>query len=637
MATNCIEFVGFDFGHGESAVARGIAGSNTEPSILEVAGYSVLKTVVSIDTNGQVRIGEAALRNTPTNAFIRFKSRNFSLSNIREPIQLFAKGVVDNLLEGDKIKGGDETCIIVGCPSGWSPSDREAYETLLKNAGLLNIRIIAESRAAFLHSRESQEIKLTDEQLKGNVLIIDIGSSTTDLTAVSGFREFQIDFGDVDLGAGLIDETIFLELLATQIDRETLEKAFSENPTHKISCELRCRQAKEQYFNLEADDVSDPYVADGYRLPGTRLMFDIDLNKKVMDRILSKKLDKLNGNTWKGAFEEYLKESKKRLDKDIMQPDLILMTGGPSRMKFVREATKSVFEKSRVESGMQPQYAIAKGLAWAGRLDHKVQKFLRKIEEAEPEIRRIVDHRIEELYDLIVTLVVDSLSEIMLGQYSKWRDCTIDTLRDVENDGEKEALKYFKGVEFERKLAVVVRNWLDKNVLEEIEQLTRDICEQHGVPSRALELTRRGSIEWKGGNQVSATNMIGMDDVGGAVILIVGIVAAVLAGGAGTALVMGGPIGWIIGLIIGLFAGAMGWEVVTNWVKDTSLPCFSRKAFPDKDSMSEKMENKKPELREGVLESLEKAEVNENIANEVTKSLLHQLKKAADSVILVIT
>lgn len=636
MTTNCMEFVGFDLGHGESAVALGMAGSNTEPGVLEVAGCTVLKTVVGVDSNGQVRIGEAALRDSKR-AFLRFKSRDFSVTEIREPVQLFAKGVLDNLLEGDKIKGGDDTCIVVGCPSGWSPSDREAYKALLINAGLQNVRIIAESRAAFLHSRESQEIRLTDEELRGNVLIVDIGSSTTDLTAVSGFREFPIDFGDVDLGAGLIDETIFLELLEDQDDREALLKVFSDNQIYKLSCELRCRKAKEQYFNMEASGESDPFVPETYRLPGTKLMFIIDLSKDVMERVLSRRLAKLNGVTWKDAFEGYLTKSKNRLQKDNMRPDLVLMTGGPSRMKFARDTAKKLFDGSRVVSGIEPQYAIAKGLAWAGRLDHKVQKFLRKIADAEPEIRRIVDHRIEELYEPVVDLVVDSLSEIMLEQYCRWRDCSIETLRDVEDGGERKASAFFKGVEFERRLSVVVRDWLDKDVLKEIEHLTRAICEQHGIPSRALELTRGGSIEWKGGNQVSTTDMIGMDDVGGAVVWIVGIVSAVLAGGAGTALVMSGPIGWVIGLILGLIAGIIGWEAVTEWVKDKSLPCFSRKVFPGKDKMKEKMEGKKPELREGVLGSLEKAEVSDNIASEVTKGIVHQLKTAADSVILVIT
>lgn len=286
---------------------------------------------------------------------------------------------------------------------------------------------------------------------------------------------------------------------------------------------------------------------------------------------------------------------------------------------------------------MEPQYAIAKGLAWAGRLDHKVKKFLHEVEEAEPKVRRIVDHRIEDLYEPVVALVVDCLSEIMLEEYCRWRDCDIETLRDVESGGERKAAAYFKGEGFERRLAVVVKDWLDKQVMKEIEQLTRAICEQHGVPSRALELTRGGTIEWKGGSQVSTTDMIGMDDVGATVVWIVGIVSAVLAGGAGTAFVMSGPIGWVIGLILGLIAGVLGWEAVTDWVKDQSLPCFSRKVFPGKDRMNEKMGSQKPELRESVLESLEKAEVSTNIAKEVTKGILHQLKTAADSVILVIT
>nr|VFK21090.1 MAG: hypothetical protein BECKLFY1418C_GA0070996_10857 [Candidatus Kentron sp. LFY] len=62
----------------------------------------------------------------------------------------------------------------------------------------------------------------------------------------------------------------------------------------------------------------------------------------------------------------------------------------------------------------------------------------------------------------------------------------------------KNMTEFFRGKEFEKRLAVVVKGWLDEKVLEEIERLTKAICKQHGVPSRALELTSRRNHRMEG-------------------------------------------------------------------------------------------------------------------------------------------
>ena len=55
-----------------------------------------------------------------------------------------------------------EAFFFVGHPSGWSPIVVEAYKTVLFNSGLHNIEVIPESRAAFIHARESGELHTFD-------------------------------------------------------------------------------------------------------------------------------------------------------------------------------------------------------------------------------------------------------------------------------------------------------------------------------------------------------------------------------------------------------------------------------------------------------------------------------------------
>ena len=636
MSKAFLEFVGFDLGHGESAVTLAKSGSNTEPAVVEMAGNKVTITAVGVEESGRVRIGEGALDHCKE-AYIRFKGRDFSNPNTKVPLKLFSKEIISNLIENNKIMGGDNTCFVVGCPSGWSPEDRKAYSDLLEEAGLSHVNIIAESRAAFLHSRESAELQVTENELIGDVLIIDIGSSTTDFTAVSNLRERPIDSGEVNLGAGLIDEALFNELLNNQDNKDQLLEIFNENPVYKIKCELRCRKAKEQYFNLESSGDADPFVSDGLRLPGTKLMFYIDLNTTTMDNALSTPLVTLDHKPWKTSFIDCLKKTKASLTANGIKPKLILMTGGPSRMGFIGKTAREVFPNSHIVVGTEPQYTIAKGLAWAGRLDHKVQKFLKDIEDSTPEIHKIIDHKIEHLTEPVVDLIVDCLSEIMLDEYCQWRDNHIKTLSDIEKNGEKKAATYFKSTAFQQRLAKVVQQWLNDNVLIEIEHITRGICDQHGVPHRALEMRHAGTFNWKEGDLISPTNIIGMDGIGTIVVWVVGFITAILAGGAGTAFIASGPIGWIIGFFIGVFGAALGWDAVTDWVKEQELPSLTRKVFPQRAAMREKMEQKKSELSDNILKTLEQDGATQKIANEVSKSIVQQLKKAAESVVLVIS
>jgi molecular chaperone DnaK (HSP70) len=56
--------------------------------------------------------------------------------------------------------------------------------------------------------------KLDYDKLRSAVLIVDIGSSTTDFTLVKSLHEIPLDFGRNALGASLIDKAIFARTLA---------------------------------------------------------------------------------------------------------------------------------------------------------------------------------------------------------------------------------------------------------------------------------------------------------------------------------------------------------------------------------------------------------------------------------------
>ena len=112
-----------------------------------------------------------------------------------------------------KASSSDEVVFCVGHPTNWSELDVVIYELIIRNSVLgtgtyvgkkSSIIMEAESRAAYLYAKDRE----TFERLpKGSsVLLIDIGSSTIDLTAMRATtNNYDYNTGSNYLGARSID------------------------------------------------------------------------------------------------------------------------------------------------------------------------------------------------------------------------------------------------------------------------------------------------------------------------------------------------------------------------------------------------------------------------------------------------
>ena len=245
-----LETIGFDLGHGETAVAKARVESIEPPEMLEVNNKKVQVTALGWHPELGYLVGEQALIQAGvTQLKISFKQKPNNDPNYRETIRSFVETYYRLLKESKQIEGGENSQFYVGCPSGWSVSDREEYQKLLKESGIGLLSVVPESRAAFMQAKEAG--KLDFDKLKSSVLIVDIGSSTTDFTLVKSLHEIPIDFGSNALGASLIDKAIFARTLAKHEEKALLERVFGQFPHHQARCELACRKAKEDYFSNE--------------------------------------------------------------------------------------------------------------------------------------------------------------------------------------------------------------------------------------------------------------------------------------------------------------------------------------------------------------------------------------------------
>ncbi len=302
------ETIGFDLGHGETAVAKAIVESIEPPQMLEINNKKNQITALGWHPKLGYLLGEQALIQAGvTQLTISFKQKPNHDANYRKTISTFLATYYDKLQESKQIEGGESSYFYIGCPSGWSMSDRQAYQKLLQEAGISYLNVIPESRAAFMQAKEGG--KLEYEKLLASVLIVDIGSSTTDFTLVKSLHEIPLDFGSNALGASLIDKAIFARTLAKHEQKTLLEKVFQEYPHHQARCELACRKAKEDYFSNEQLYNDPQSFARGFESINEQIYFIPQVNKLMMEEILHQNLAELGNKSWVQAFHDALTSS----------------------------------------------------------------------------------------------------------------------------------------------------------------------------------------------------------------------------------------------------------------------------------------------------------------------------------------
>ena len=356
------EFIGFDLGHGETALGRAFGGAVREPEILEFRGERSFVTAIAKTKDG-VKIGADAVNlsymDGAANVWVKFKSRALDQEAVKTPTKLFTKTLMGALSEEGTIRGPKKSRFIIGCPSGWDEITRAHYKALFEGSGLKNVRIVAESRAALMTALEQGYMSIEDA--RAAVLIIDIGSSTTDFTYCQNLD--AEDVGHNVLGSGLLDSEIFELNLARQKGKRQIEKLIKRYPHYRPIMEYWCRLAKEAYFTGEEKPVEMIK-----RLPiNGGLLFEIRIDKADADLILSKPLSVLNDFSWQEAFDYALRETIEALGGRA--PETVLLTGGASRLPLVLPAAQKAFPKAKVLRGSEPEFAIARGLAWLGRFE----------------------------------------------------------------------------------------------------------------------------------------------------------------------------------------------------------------------------------------------------------------------------
>ena len=583
-----MRYTGFDMGDGESAVAAFEHGSGIEPVVVPLCGTRSLLSAVGM-REGEIVIGERAYTDALADQLsVRFKSRFTTEPSSWDDISRFVRGVLRDLINSGYFSGDDS--FVVGCPAGWNSAERARYKELLLKAGVRQPHVISESRAAFLYAKYAHTVALDVDILNESALVIDIGSSTLDYAYIVDGRETGIGtFGETALGGGMIDAALLRHAIYSSRDRNAIENVFAESRSWYSYCEIEARRVKEEYYTRLNEETS-PSVRkqllicydDVQKLP-------LEMNDELAEQLISEPLPELKGVSFKEALQASLNNAKRITA--ARPPRLLLLTGGASRMPFFRDLCRETFENAVVVCCPEPEFSIAKGLAYAGWVDENLRLFRDAIREeiTEDLVAEIADKAIPSLLPSVAHILTElSVDEVILPLMKHWKLGGIRTLRELEERLPAEMEKLLSSPAAREALAPALTKWLE-SIAVELQSLIDPICDRFDVPRKQMQLTLSayGTADMK----VSPASLVGLPAMGTLLGTVVSIIAGILCGGGGVALVAAGPVGFLAGAAIGAVASLLGWSAVTGIVMKADLPLLMRRVPVEKKLCSEQTRN----------------------------------------------
>lgn len=495
----------------------------------------------------------------------------------RKSVVTFTNAIFENKKYLERVfseaRDSSEIVFCVGHPTKWNDLDVAIYKVILKSSILGNgsyankpttIIMAAESRAAFLTIKDKASDKVL--QRGTSALLIDIGSSTIDLTAMtSDSHNYQYNSGNNYLGARCIDLIIremYLESLRNKPGEfQKYESIINKNPSQAKALTLICRLAKEQVYSTGAG-VSTIYFLD---LPPLRInKADVEqaIDRLPVSQILSKNISlpyeqakEMGDRNWKVLFRDFLYEQKSEISKKGIKIGRIILTGSASKMTFVPQIVKDVFNdlpQGGVLADMDPSRSISMGLSLVGPSNEKSLEFQKDLNALiEKELPKIIEQDIPKLADNLSIVINSVVTDIVKKDMRLWRNSQIRTLKEmteqIEFDCDEKQLQnqLMNNEEYNE----AIRKWTVEVVGQDIAVRLQEICRRYGVRNLTLEDLNVMSVPKIEGFAVD----IDVLDFADTIIAIVSIVAGII-----TAIVLPTILGIVIGLISWISVGIAG-------------------------------------------------------------------------------
>lgn len=491
------------------------------------------------------------------------------MTNFRHAVVTFTDAVFENesYLERVRSEAADSSEIVfsVGHPTRWNELDVAIYKVILQGSVLgkgsyagkpTALNMAAESRAAYLAVRD----KTTENVLPQgtSALLIDVGSSTIDLTAVTAdSHNYQYNSGNNYLGARSIDYMI-VDLYQRELGNmpggaEMYRQLSEKNPSVKSATVLACRMAKEEMYS---SGIGMAQVGLGGMMPVRILQADVDAaaaSRPIVEALGNyvplpeEQARIMAGRSWTQAFEEFLQEQKTEIARRGIRTGRIILTGSASKMPFVGPIVKRVFSDlpdGGVLLDMNPSRSISMGLALVGPSNEKSAAFQKDLLKLlDEELPQTIEQSLPRLADSLSAVINNVVNRIVKNRLGQWRSGSIRTLNDmsalIQEDCSSEKLQ--KLLTDDKEYTGAISGWMTDVVGVEIAVKLKGICARYGVKEFSLDdlnIMKAPKVEF-GGVKVDVLDF--MNVIIGLVAVIAGIITAIV-------------LPFVLGVVIGLIA-----------------------------------------------------------------------------------
>ena len=611
------------------------------PEVLSVQDAKSFITAYAATNDGQLLIGEGACYATAvTKRGLRFKSRFLTDPSSAADVRSFAAGVLGELYGSGDLVPNDDCCFYIGCPAGWDKNTREDYRAIFERAGYPPARIISESRAALVSACQSRHLQVGYDILSKPVLVVDIGSSTTDFAyicggreirlataddgSVSGRREAEIETGgEVALGGGIMDEVLLEACVEESPDGAAIRKVFEKSEPWRTYCEFAARKLKEKFYSDReyfAEHECRETVLIRYDKP---LRLVLTMNDKKAALLEEKRVPQLQMHSFREVFEKSLADVRDRITGEL--PELLFLTGGVSKMPSIRQWCRNIFPEAVVIAGMEPEFSVSRGLAWSGRIDEDMREFRSEIEAfvETDTVEKLVAERIEDLYEGVVDALVEPiLTEAVEPVFTRWRDGEIERLSDCDEVLEKEIAAWLVSDEARELMMKPITKWLAP-IAEELEEYTVPICIRHRVPYTALSFSSylaATDIDIR----LDARNMFPVEEITLLIDSIISLLVGLVCGGSGIALISSGPNGIFAGAVVSLLVLILGKNRMEKALLDIKIPRPARKLVPA-NAFRLRIGSMSADVKKSFYKNIE-SEKNEVITNRMVEEISEQIE-----------
>lgn len=177
-------------------------------------------------------------------------------------------------------------------------------------------------------------------------------------------------------------------------------------------------------------------------------------------------------------------------------PDLVIMTGGASKMPFVQVEVSQMFPKACCVCSSAPEESIARGLAFACRVDARMEDFRCRIDEYTKSTQ--YENQLDQALPELVKALAEALSPVFVEWlFSKdiqqvWHGAAAQPI------GAEQQLhqSFFADPKVRAALETALKHWIEHDLTAMSKEISR-ICKRYKVSEPQLPLPRAENLKMK--------------------------------------------------------------------------------------------------------------------------------------------